>query len=117
METTSALEELATRLMTPAKSGFYMTKNELIVLARLSDASLRVNERKQMLMDIFKSMQSEEEFIALLERIEAFARRRKEQFEELGRDFPQSSEVMEGYIKPLEKLFDDMEEIKAEVRL
>ena len=48
-----SLEELATFLTTPAESGLCLSKSDLIGLARSVEGSLRVNERKRMLVDIF----------------------------------------------------------------
>lgn len=51
-------EALARTFMTPAKSGVYLTRNELLVLARLTEASVRINERPRMLVDILRSAQT-----------------------------------------------------------
>ncbi|MEF3192378.1 MAG: hypothetical protein K6347_07535 [Campylobacterales bacterium] len=117
METQTALEELAKTLMTPAKSGFYMTKNELIILARLSEASLRVNERARMLTDIFRSIQSEEEFVGLLERIKLFAAKKEAQYEEIVKEYPRVAPIMEEYLRKVRAMKESIDEVKREVML
>lgn len=63
------LDEIAARFVLPAKSGVYVTKNERIALARASDGSLRINERKRMLADVLKSPQNPAELKALFARL------------------------------------------------
>ncbi|MFO0594063.1 MAG: hypothetical protein U0228_02130 [Myxococcaceae bacterium] len=89
------LEALAARFVIPHKSGVYLSRNELIALARASDASLRVNERRRMLVDVLKSPQTPAQFRELLERLQAFCRARIEEHEDLAKNYP----VMAGLSK------------------
>lgn len=63
------LEALAARLVVPARSGLYLTRSDLIVLARLSEGSLRVSDRKRMLLDVLRSPQDVRELGALVNRL------------------------------------------------
>jgi hypothetical protein len=82
------LDALAARLVLPAKSGVYLTKNELITLARVAEGSLRINERRRMLADVLKSPQSPAELAGLLERLVAFCQVHLAAWEELTTAFP-----------------------------
>lgn len=82
------LDALAARFVLPAKSGVYLTKNELITLARVAEGSLRVNERRRMLADVLKSPQSPAELQALVERLVAFCELHLAAWDELEGSFP-----------------------------
>lgn len=90
------LEALAARFVIPARSGVYLTKNELLLLARAADASLRINERKRMLVDVLKSPQSPEAFRGLLGRLSAFCQQHLDEHLALAREYP----VMEPLCAP-----------------
>ena len=72
MKQTSELDELAKNFVIPQRSGVYLAKSEIIVLANLSDGSLRVNERSRMLADVLKSPSSPRDLSALVGRLGAF---------------------------------------------
>jgi hypothetical protein len=90
------LEALAGRLVIPARSGVYLTKNELVQLARAAEGSLRVNERKRMLVDVLKSPQSPSEFRSLLARLTAFCQAQLDEHQALAREYP----LMEPHCAP-----------------
>jgi hypothetical protein len=70
----SPFEELAARFVAPAKSGVYLARNEIVVLARLEDGSVRLGERKRMLVDVLNSAAGPQELRAVLGRLLAFVR-------------------------------------------
>lgn len=114
---TSAFDELAARLAAPAKSGAYLTRNELLVLARLTDGSLRYNERKRMLADIFKSAPDADGLVALLERLLAFWSAQLERYDALAREFPASAPAFAPWQQKATATVATLEKIRAEVRL
>jgi hypothetical protein len=63
------LDDLARHLVVPAKSGIYLAKSEIIVLANLAEGSLRVNERARMLADVLKSPDNLVDLAALIQRL------------------------------------------------
>jgi hypothetical protein len=82
------LDELAAELVVPARSGIYLAKSELIVLARLVEGSLRVNERRRMLADVLKSPDSLEGLSALVGRLMEVTQAHLERYAELAAAFP-----------------------------
>lgn len=82
------LDALAARFVLPAKSGVYLTKNELITLARVVEGSLRVNERRRMLADVLKSPQNPAELRALVARLVAFCELHLAAWDELTATYP-----------------------------
>jgi len=62
-------DELAAFLVVPEQSGIYLAKSEIIVLANLSEGSLRVNERGRMLADVLKSPDNLTDLAALVGRL------------------------------------------------
>jgi hypothetical protein len=117
MNTSSAFDDLSAKLMTPAKSGAYLTRNELLVLARLTEGSLRFNERKRMLVDLFKSAQDADGLVALLERLEAFWRDQLHRYDELSETFPTSAAFFADWQHKARTTLASLEKIRAEVRL
>lgn len=114
---TGPLEALAELLTTPAKSGIYATKSEIIALARLSEASLRVNERKRMLADIIRSVGSAEEMCALADRFIALCERSGAQYRELARAYPASAALLDVWGERARRTIEALEEVKEEIRL
>lgn len=82
------LDEMAADLVIPAKSGIYIAKSEVIVLAHLVEGSLRVNERRRMLADVLKSPDSLEGLMALVSRLMDFTQAHLDRYAELAEAFP-----------------------------
>lgn len=85
------LDALAARFVLPAKSGVYVTKNELIALARVAEGSLRVNERRRMLADVLKSPQNPAELSQLVARLVAFCEAHLTAWDELIESYPNAA--------------------------
>lgn len=117
MSTSSAFDDLAAKLMTPAKSGAYLTRNELLVLARLTEGSFRFNERKRMLVDIFKSAQDADGLLALLGRLTAFWQDQLGRYEELAQAFPASAPFFAEWQTKARATLKTLERVRDEVRL
>lgn len=110
-------EELANTFMTPAKSGVYLAKNELLVLARLSEASLRFNERKRMLADILRSAQSPAHLAEILDRLVAFCRESLEHYTALAETYPAAAPGWQPWIDRARKMVVRLEQTQEELRL
>jgi len=114
---TSAFDDLAAKLMTPAKSGAYLARNELLVLARLTEGSVRFNERKRMLVDLFKSAQDAEGLVALLDRLSEFWRAQLERYDVLAREFPASAPFFADWQEKAKATLATLAQVRSEVRL
>lgn len=117
MEPPGLLDDLAAQLVRPAKSGVYLTKNEIIALARLSDASLRVNERRRMLADVLRSADSAEGLSALFERIIAFCRGSLEAYAALAEQYPSAAPALRGFQESAARTIDRLSAAQAEIAL
>ncbi|MFZ5445267.1 MAG: hypothetical protein ACOZQL_35080 [Myxococcota bacterium] len=111
----SALDALAARLVLPAKSGIYLTKNELIALARLSEGSLRVNERRRMLADVLKSPQSPAELSQLLARLVAFCQAHLAAWDDLLEAYPHAARFAEPWQQKTRATIASLEGIQEEL--
>lgn len=103
-------EALARAFMTPAKSGVYLTRNELLVLARLTEASVRINERPRMLVDILRSAQTADELISMVDRLADFTRAQLGQYEALASEYPSTALTWRPWIERAKRtllLLDD----------
>ncbi len=110
-------ENLARQLMTPAKSGVYLTRNELLVLARASEASLRINERPRMLVDILRSAQTADELCAMVDRLVAFTKDSIEKYRELAEAYPTTRAAWQPWIDRASRAVVFLDDVKREVRL
>lgn len=111
------LDALAARLVLPAKSGVYLTKNELIVLARVAEGSLRVNERRRMLADVLKSPQNPAELAALLERLVAFCQLHLAAWDELVATYPRAEAFAAPWREKVNATITSLRELGEELAL
>lgn len=109
------LEALAGRFVIPARSGVYLTKNELVLLARAADASLRINERKRMLVDVLKSPQTPEAFRGLLHRLSAFCQQQIDEHQALAREYPVIESLGAPWISRAREMIEALSKIEEEV--
>jgi hypothetical protein len=110
------LDELAARLVIPARSGVYLTKSELIVLARLSEGSLRVSERRRMLADVLKSPDSPAGLAALIARLADFCRAHVERYDELAATWPRLAAHVAPWRAQAERTLASLVEIERELQ-
>lgn len=111
------LDELAMFYCTPEKSGVYLTKSDLMALARASDASLRVNERPWMLADILKSSTTTPALAAQMDRLRAFAERAVADYERIVAHHPTAGAAMGPWIARARGTVARLETLAQEIRL
>lgn len=111
------LDALAARLVLPAKSGVYLTKNELIVLARVAEGSLRINERRRMLADVLKSPQTPAELEALLERLVAFSQLHLAAWDELVASYSRAEAFAAPWREKVNATISSLRELGEELAL
>lgn len=111
------LDAIAARFVLPAKSGVYVTKNELIVLARLADGSLRVNERRRMLADVLKSPQTPAELRALLDRLIALCELHLAEWDSLVGAYPKAAPYVASWQQKARATIASLQDTQAELRL
>lgn len=109
------LDELAARFVVPAKSGVYVTKNELIGLARVAEGSLRVNERRRMLADVLKSPASLEDLAALIGRLAAITRAHRDHYVTLLGTFPLLKPHLQPWVDRAEATLARLEEVREDI--
>lgn len=112
-----ALEALAAAFVVPQGSGVYLTKNELLLLARVSEASLRVSERRRMLSDVLKSPLSLEELQKLVGRLKDFCRMHLEEYEASAAAHPRSRPLLEPWRARAQATVGRLEAIEEEIEL
>lgn len=112
-----ALDALAKFLATPAQSGLYLSRSDLVVLARLSEGSFRFSERHRMLADVLRSTQSLEELSHLLDRLLAFCALHRDAYRELIETYPKAAPQLRPWLDRLEKTAQRLEDVQAEVKL
>jgi hypothetical protein len=109
------LEDLAARFVLPAKSGVFLSKGEIIALARVSDASLRINERKRMLVDVLKSAQTPAAMCELLERLKAFCQVQVAEHEALVASYPVMRSLCAPWVERARATITSLDEVIEEI--
>ncbi len=116
MQPDGLVDELAAFLAAPARSGVYLTKAELIALARASEASLRVNERRRMLADVLRSAQGAGELLATLERLAAFCRQSADAYDAWARAWPTAAPALAPWRDKARRTLERLQEVQADIR-
>lgn len=111
------LDALAAHCVVPAKSGVYLTKNELVILARISEASLRINERRRMLADVLKSPQTPAELQALNSRLIDFCRMHLEEYGAQADLYPKSRTLLLPWMERARATITRLEHVNEELEL
>ncbi len=109
------LDALAASLVKPAKCGIYLSKSEVIVLANISEGSLRVNERKRMLADVLKSPDNVTDLAKLVQLLIDFSEAHVQRYDELQENFPSLSESLAPWRKSALKTIEHLVEVKEEI--
>lgn len=117
MQPDGPLEALAAHFVVPAKSGVVLTKSELLVLARASEASLRINERKRMLTDVLKSAQSPGELRAMLGRLIGFCHQQVVELEELSASYPVMQPLVQSWRERATQTIASLSAVTEELEL
>ncbi|MEQ1571852.1 MAG: hypothetical protein ABMA64_39865 [Myxococcota bacterium] len=108
-------DPIARRLTTPAQCGVYLARNEIVVLARLHDASLRMGERRRMLVDVWKSAGSPAELEAVVVRLADFCRESAARYRELAEAYPGAAALLTPWITKAEATITALEALAEDV--
>lgn len=108
-------DDLARQLVVPSKSGIYLAKSEIIVLANLSEGSLRVNERSRMLADVLKSPDNLVDLAALIGRLIAFTQMHLDRADALMEAFPAMSGPTAARRAKAAKTLEMLEDLREEL--
>lgn len=109
------LDGLAERLAIPARCGVYITKSEMVVLARLTDGSLRVNERRRMLADVLKSPDSLVDLSRTLDRLLTLCEAHIERYDDLRDAFPSLEAQLRPWRSRCERTVIGLREVQDEL--
>ncbi|MCA9543012.1 MAG: hypothetical protein KC613_01445 [Myxococcales bacterium] len=113
--TPDAFDHLAESLVNPAETGVYLAKSEMIVLANLTEGSLRVNERRRMLADVLKSPETLAGLSDLLEHIVVHCRAHVERYTELGQAWPAMAPTMAPWASKAQATIKRLRDLQAEL--
>jgi hypothetical protein len=111
------LDELASTFVVPSKSGVYLTKSEMIALARICEGSLRISDRKRMLADVLKSPDSPEALARLMGHLVDFCSAHVARYEELAADYPSLAPLVAGPAASARRTIERLEALRVELKL
>ncbi len=109
------LDQLARQLVIPASAGIYLAKSEMIVLAHLSEGSLRVNERRRMLADVLKSPDNLVDLGRLIQRLRDFSQAHIDRYDELTDSFPSLGPILASWRDKASKTIELLAEVQEEL--
>lgn len=108
-------DELARDLVVPAKSGIYLAKSEIIVLANLVEGSLRVNERSRMLADVLKSPDNLVDLAKLIGRLIDLCIVHIEHNDAMVETWPAMAEALATQHKNAKRTLERLEDLRQEL--
>jgi len=104
-------------MLTPQKVGVYFSRLDIKAIGLMFDEDVQVRERKRMLRDILKAVNSKEKMIKIFDIIKEATDAKIEQYDELIESFPKSEELFtdkkqkaNNFKKILDKILDDVDE-------
>lgn len=108
-------DELARSLVVPAKSGMYLAKSEIIVLANLIEGSLRVNERSRMLADVLKSPDNLVDLARLIARLMDLCHAHLQHYAALIETWPAMAGPLSEPQRKAQQTLDRLEDLRLEL--
>ena len=114
MEEQSTLTKM---ILSPELSGVYISKSDLQAIAASCGYSLQLQERKRMLVEIFALVQGVDDFVRIIDAIEAFVHHKSNMYKSIAAEFPNSSETVNLFLKKIEDCLCELEKAKEEASL
>ena len=113
----SLIENITELALSPHKSGAYLSKPEISILALVCGFSIILQERKRMIEDLFKAIKSKEELINVVSALIAFYDSKKNDYELIFDNFPATKLALdENYGKCIVSI-GKLKEFKIEAEL
>ena len=117
MNNTPLVDGTVELVLSPAKSGAYLSKPDISGLATMVGFSIILQERKKMLEEMFRFLRSKEELLRAYEGLSTFYESKMSDYESIFGFFPSSEPVLrENYQKCIATI-KKIEEFKEEVEL
>lgn len=115
MEEKSHLDQLTERMLTPARSGVYLTRGDMIKLSKTLGATVGISDKKLMFKDLLKFVDNDSEFVKFLEILETFIIEQEEVFHRYIEEYPTSGAIYESWIEKTQNTRKYLNTIKDEV--
>lgn len=113
------VDEIADKLLAPAKSGAYLSRIDIKRVAEAIDESIPIKERDKMIKALFRHTTKKEYLRQAFDEFNKHLNGRMLIYKELATQFPASASVFEGYSakivktqKMFEQIVNDFEEIE-----
>jgi hypothetical protein len=114
MNDTTVMESTVELILSPNKSGAYLTKPDILKVAAMCDLTIILQERKRMLDDLFKSIKSKEELLEIYDVLISFYTAKKGDFETVFQYFPSVKNSLDENYKKCTATVGRLEELKEE---
>lgn len=113
------VDEIADKLLAPAKSGAYLSRIDIKRVAEAIDESIPIKEREKMIKALFRHTTKKEYLRQAFDEFNKHLNGRTLIYKELASEFPASAAVFEGHMakivktqKMFEQIINDFEEIE-----
>lgn len=117
MNNTPLLEETLELVLSPHKSGVYLSKPDIGRLAVFIGFTVILQERKKMLEQLFKYLRSQEELIATYDALIVFYEAKKSDYESLFGFFTSAKMALDGNYEKCNLAIAKLQEFKEEAEL
>jgi len=117
MNDTPLIESTVDLILSPNKSGAYLSKPDVLKVAVMCGLNIILQERKRMLDDLFKSIKSKEELVAIYDVLISFYTAKKGDYETIFRFFPATKSSLEANYTKCSAAIDKLENLKEEAQI
>jgi hypothetical protein len=114
MNDTTLIDATVELILSPNKSGAYLTKPDILKVAVMCDLNIILQERKRMLDDLFKAIKSKEELLTIYNVLVSFYTSKKGDYETIFQYFPATKASLEENYKKCTASIGRLEELKEE---
>lgn len=109
--------KLTKYILSPALSGVYVSKSDLIGVASVCGFALQIQERKRMLKELFALVSGKDDFIMILDAFLSFLDYKKGEYMTIADGYPAAKSISDDFLKKMELFKKEILKAKNEAAL
>lgn len=104
-------------ILSPALSGVYISKNDLLAVAATCGYALQVQERKRMLKELFALVGGVDDFVKIVDAFISFIKYKTDFYDKVSDEYKAAKEVVESFKQKSKDAVLELEKAKEEAAL